>query len=248
MGWWRSGGFGQALLRGISTSRGATLASAFTFLILAVAAYWPTTPWNSTHLPATPYGGYSFGDPAQMTWFLAWIPYAITHGLNVFHTNYLDFPHGVNLAANTLSPLLGLIGMPVTLTLGPVATFNVLLRLAFASSAFSMYWVLRHRCPWSISFVGGLAYGFGPYVVSQAQTHLDLAFVPLPPLILWCVYELLVVRNRRPRRLGVVLGLLAGAQALIDLELLVLLAILVIVGVVGGAVAARSNWRKWLSP
>ena len=228
--------------------RSATPISFLTYALLAAAIYWPATPWNASNLPATPYGGYGFGDPAQMTWFLAWVPHAIIHGLNPFQTNYLDYPHGVNLAANTLSPLLGLVGSPVTLTLGPVATFNVMLRLAFATSAFSMFWVLRRRCRWSVAFVGGLVYGFGPYVVSQGQTHLDLAFVPLPPLIVWCFYELLIARNRRPQRIGLLLGLLAGAQVLIDLELLVLLAIVISGGVFGGAIMARAHWREWLIP
>lgn len=229
-------------------NRAETALSAFAFMLLAVVLYWPAPPWSAIRLPATPYGGYSFGDPAQMTWFLAWVPFALTHGLNLFHTNYLGYPHGVNLADNTLSPLLGLLGMPVTLTLGPIATFNVLLRLAFASSASSMFWVLRHRCRWSVAFVGGLIFGFGPYVVSQGQTHLDLVFVPIPPLIVWCLHELLIVRQKRPARLGLSLGLLAGAQALIDIEILVLLMITMVLGVVGGVVAARLQWRKWISP
>ena len=228
--------------------RPATAASVSIFVLLAIIVYWPATPWNAMRLPATPYGGYSFGDPAQMTWFLAWFPFALTHGLNLFHTNYLGYPYGVNLADNTLSPLLGLLGTPITLTLGPVAAFNVLLRLAFATSASSMFWVLRHRCRWSIAFVGGLIYGFGPYVVSQGQTHLDLVFVPIPPLIMWCVYELLVVRRRQPARMGLLLGLLAGAQALIDIEILVLLFIVIVVGAVGWSAAAGRRWRAWFQP
>ena len=217
-----------------------------TYIVLAVAVFWPASPWNNSRLPSTPYNvfglnGYGYGDPAQMTWYLAWAPYALRHGLSFFHTGFLDYPLGVNLANNTSVPLLGLLAAPLTVLLGPIAAFNILLRLAFASSATSMFFVLRNWCRWPAAFVGGLAYGFGPYMVTQGETHLNLAFVPLPPLIVWCLYELLFVQKRRPVRMGVLLGLLAGAQALISLEILALLALVAAAGFVVLAVGSRGD-------
>lgn len=219
------------------------------YVVLAVAVFWPAVPWNNSRLPSTPLGtigmsSYGYGDPAQMTWFLAWVPFALSHGLSLFQTNYLDYPLGVNLASNTSAPLLGLLASPITLTLGPIAAFNVLLRLAFASSAASMFLVLRNWCRWPVAFVGGLAYGFGPYMVTQGQSHLNLVFAPIPPLIVWCLYELLFEQRRRPLRMGVLLGLLAGAQVLIAPEPLALLALVVLIGLLGMAVVARNDLRS----
>lgn len=197
------------------------------YLALAAALFWPVPPWDATHIVAGPFG-HGSGDPTQTLWFLEWVPYALRHGLNPFRSNYLNFPIGVSLANNTMSPLLGVLAAPVTLSLGPVVAFNLLLRLAFASSAASMFVVLRTWCRWPAAFIGGLFYGFGPYMISQGHTHLDLVFIPLPPLIVWCVYELLVTRHHRPVIVGAVLGALCGAQALIDPEVLALL------GIVGG--------------
>ena len=53
-------------------------------------------------------------------------------------------------------------------------------------------------------------------MTSQGQTHLNLIFIPIPPVIVWCLYELLVSRRRNPLRMGALLGALAGAQALIQ--------------------------------
>ena len=216
------------------------------YIVLAVAVYWPASPWNNLRLPSSPISasgvnGYGYGDAAQMTWFLAWVPYALRHGLSFFHTGFLDYPSGVDLANNTTVPILGLLAAPVTVLLGPIAAFNVLLRLAFASSATSMFLVLRNWCRWPAAFVGGLAYGFGPYMVTQGQNHLNLVFAPLPPLIVWCLYELLFEQKRRPGRMGILLGLLAGAQALISLEVLALLALVVAGGLVVLAVGSRGD-------
>jgi hypothetical protein len=85
------------------------------YVVLAIAVFWPAPPWDTSRLPSTPINifgpnQYGYGDPAQMTWFLAWVPYAIRHGLSIFHTGFLDYPFGVNLANNTSAPLLGLLG------------------------------------------------------------------------------------------------------------------------------------------
>lgn len=213
------------------------------YVILAVALFWPTAPWSSSRLPAGSLGG-GYGDPAQMTWFLEWVPFALRHGISIFHTNYLNYPRGVNLADATLMPLLGLVSSPITLTLGPIATYNILIRLAFAGSSTSMFFVLRSWCRWPAAFLGGLAYGFGPYMIAQGHNHLNLIFIPIPPLIVWCVFELIAGRRHRPARIGVLLGALAAAQALIDAELLALLAVVVLVGVLGVAVASRRQLRQ----
>ena len=78
---------------------------------------------------------------------------------DIFHTNYLDYPLGVDLANGTSVPLLGVLASPITFTLGPVAAFNILLRVAFASSAGSMFLVLRNWSRTSIAFAGGLVFG-----------------------------------------------------------------------------------------
>ena len=209
------------------------------YLALAAALFWPVPPWDSTRIIADPFGS-GYGDPQQTLWFLEWVPYALRHGLDLYQTNFLNYPNGVDLANNTLSPLLGLLAAPVTLSLGPVVAFNLLIRLAFASSAASMFFVLRTWCRWPAAFIGGLFYGFGPYMIGQGQIHLDLAFIPIPPLIVWCIYELLVAKRHRPLVMGAFLGALAGAQALIDPEVLALLGVVVGVGLV--AIAAL-NFR-----
>ena len=210
------------------------------YIVMAVGLFWPTLPWSQTTLPSGAYGR-GFGDPAQMTWFLEWIPYAIRHGLNIFHTNFLDYPSGVDLANGTSVPLLGVLAAPVTLSLGPVAAFNILLRLAFASSATSMFFVLRTWSRTPFAFIGGLLYGFGPYMITQGQNHLNLVFMPLPPLIVWCFYELLVVKRRRPLRMGLLLGVLCGAQALINSETLALIGVVAFFGLIVFAIVNRHN-------
>jgi hypothetical protein len=191
------------------------------------------------------------GDVAQETWFLQWTSYAVLHGHNPLVTTFVDYPRGANLAQNTTMPLLGILAAPISWIAGPVGAANFLFWLAPTASASACYFVLR-RCVTRplAAFVGGLFYGFSPYMVGQAIGHLNLLFVPLPPLIFWVLYELLVRRAANPRRWGAALGLLAAAQFLISPEILLDTALVAAIGLALLALArprragstARTAW------
>ena len=204
------------------------------YCLLAVLAYWPISPVDSHVIP-----GAVYADPVQAIWYLQWTPFALLHAHNPFITNYIDYPLGVNLATNTWAPALGLAASPITAILGPVATYNLLLRLAFASSATSMFFVLRGWTKWRpAAFAGGLLYGFGSYMSDHGQWHLQLAFAPIPPLILWCLNELFITQRRSPRRIGLWLGLLCSIQFLIHSEIF---ADCVLIGAVGALTLTVMN-------
>jgi len=197
------------------------------YLALAVFAYSHTSLFGSARLPQ-----YAGGDQVQEVWFLAWPVYAITHGHNPFFTTWMNYPPGVNLADNTSMPLLGVLGLPITLTLGPVAAYNLLLVAAFTSSAFAMCLVLRRWVHWwPAAFAGGLLYGFSPFMIGEGNGHLFLTFAPLPPLILLVLDEIVVRQQRRPVRMGLLLGTLAAAEYYISPEVFAMTAVISGVGV-----------------
>jgi hypothetical protein len=216
---------GRRLRPVAGVARGAIVAAVY--VLLALLAYWPVAPLATTSVVNC--GCY---DVAEQVWFLAWTPHAILHDLNPFFTSALNVPFGANLAANTSMPLLGLLASPLTLTLGPLSAYNALARLALCSSALSMCLVLRHyRARWPVAFLGGLLYGYSPYVLAQASMHLDLSFVPLLPLLVVAADDLFVRGAKSPRRAGLTLGVLAAAQYLVSSELLADFGILALAGV-----------------
>ncbi len=161
-------------------------------------------------------------DAIQHIWFLAWLPYALGHGLDPLLTRFLDHPGPVNLMWNNATPLLAALAAPITLTAGPIAAYAALLTAAVAGSAFAAYLLaarlVQHR---AAAIVAGLAYGFSPYVVAQATgAHLPLATVPGPPLLGLALHELAARRRTDPRLVGLGVGLLLWAQLLTNEELL----------------------------
>jgi hypothetical protein len=175
------------------------------------------------------------GDPSDSAlwlWFLRWFPFSIEHGLNPFVTNYIDYPSGVNLLWNGSMPLIGVLMAPVTLTLGTIFAYNVLITLSVGFSAWAAYLLIRRyvQKPFA-AIVGGLLYGFSPYMMGHSLGHPVLTLVVIPPLIFLALDEILVRQRRSPRAMGIVLGLLASAQLLISQEMLAITALTAFLGV-----------------
>ena len=184
-------------------------------------------------------------DQIQQVWFLEWVPYALAHGHNPFFTQWQNYPVGFNTLVDPSMVALGTVFAPITYLFGPVVTWNVLLRLAVVLSAMSMCLVLRRwtSC-WPAAFIGGLLYGFSAYAISYGAGYLFLVFVPLPPLILLLLHEILVRQEWRPARTGVFLGAACGVQYLISSEVL---AMTLVMGGLASAVYLISQ-RKDLAP
>ena len=205
--------------------------------VLALCVYLPVYPGDPHRLPTC-----ACDDLAVQVWFLRWTPFALAHGRNIFFTNWIDYPGGVNLAQNTTMPLLGLLATPITLLLGPIASLNALFWLALTSSAASCFLVLRRWVSWGpAAFLGGLLYGFSPYMVGQATGHLFLSFVPIPPLILLALDQLIVRQSGSACKWGLLLGALAAAQYLISPEIFLSSVLIAFFGVLILALSRRSD-------
>lgn len=208
--------------------------------ILANLPVWLDGPTRTIQAAA-------YGDIGQEVWFLASVPAALAHGHDPLVSTFLNAPWGVNVMDNTAMPLAGLLGWPVTATAGPIATYNVLFSLAVATSAASAFAALRrYVASLPAAFLGGLLYGASPYLVGQGMGHLFLVLVPLLPVFLWCLDEILVRQRRRPWRAGALLGACAAAQLGLSIELLAWAGILAGVGTAGLAIANRRRLRARL--
>jgi hypothetical protein len=213
------------------------------YLILAAFVYGAHSPLTATVLPTC-----GCDDISSQTWFVAWPAYALASGHNPFYSSYVAYPGGVNLMTNTGAPLLGIVFAPITWLLGPIASFNLIMRLAFALSAISMCFVLRRWTQWwPAAFIGGLLYAFSPYMIGQGQAHDFLTFAPLPPIAL-ALLDDLVIRRQRPVRNGILLAVVTTAQLLISPEVLEMTGLLAVFALVVLAVrhpvAARQRARR----
>jgi dolichyl-phosphate beta-glucosyltransferase len=180
------------------------------------------------------------GDPALFLWFFQWPATALAHGHNPFYSTAMFHPGGINLLAQTSVMGLSLPLVPVTWIWGPVASLNVASTLTPALTAFFAFVVIRRWAPWTPgAFVGGLLYGFSPFVLTSLEFgHLMTAALMLLPLILAVLDEILIRQRHSTLWSGVAFGLLVFGQLFMSSEVLAICALLVVVCVIVLVVAA----------
>jgi hypothetical protein len=213
--------------------------------LLALAIY--LAGWLSTVArPLVEHLGYaqlyqSSMDPNQFVWELRWWPYAIAHGLNPLYSAQIGAPAGYELAWVTLAAPLGLLAMPITLTAGPIVSFNLLAAIAMPVSAWAAFVLCRRLTErfWP-SLAGGFIFGFSAYESAHIDAgQLDMVFSLLLPLV---AYLVVLWRDEAigSRTFVGLLALALAAQFYLFLETFAALTgVLVIALVVGYAVAGR---------
>jgi hypothetical protein len=148
-------------------------------------------------------------------------------------TTALNYPHGINLLANTSELAIGVVLAPITWLFGPVATLNVALTLAPALSALAMFVLLLRWVSWApAAFFGGLFYGFSPFIlVSLTNAHLMLAMAVVPPLLVLCLDELLFRQRWNPIVTGLAIALLLTLQFFIGTEMLLIIVVSMVISI-----------------
>lgn len=187
------------------------------------------------------------GDAEDFMWFLSWPGFALTHGLNPVFTTYLDYPAGVNLMANTTLPLVGTVLSPIAAIFGPVFTYNTVETLALTLSGWCAYLLIRrHVTSHLAAALGGLLYGFSPLMLGQSLGHPHVSAAFLPPLIFIALEEAVIRQRRRPVPIGILLGALGAAQALIGEDVLAMTAIvgLLAIGLLAGLHPGQVRVRR----
>lgn len=205
------------------------------FCVLAVIWFWHTWAAPTTHSAGV--GGDSYAE----IWSMAWMPYALGHGLNPLVTHYANAPVGINLMWTPLMPLLALLVSPITVTAGPVVAYNVIATAAPALAGWAAYLAIRRWTGPFPALVGALVFAFSPFMAAQSAQHVFLTFSMSAPLLLIVLDRLLVVQETPAWHDGVFLGLLVWAQLLISEEIL---AVEIVIAAVAVAVTALLNVRE----
>jgi len=216
------------------------LAAAGTYLVLGLGLWWQV--WSTHPTVVTTCG---CGDAARFLWFFRWPAFALTHGHDVLHSTWLFHPGGINLLDDTSVIALGVGLAPVTWLWGPVASMNVALTLAPALSAMAMFVALRRWVRWTpAAFIGGLVYGFSPFVVTElALNQINIAFLAVPPLVVLVLADLMITQRRTPRHNGLLLAGLVVVQFFISTEVLLITFLASLVGTL-----LVVTWAAWRSP
>lgn len=185
------------------------------FIVAGAAATWPRAAGLFDHrLPAT-------RDAGSYVWGFWWVARQAEYFGDPWFTRYIGAPVGSQLGLHALMPLPSALLIPVTVTLGPSVSYDLLSALMPGLLCYATYRVARL---WLRSQVGAIAagafFGLSSMLSWRSYYHLNLAarvlFFPL-------ALEAAVRFRRRPGwRQALVLGLVAGGGLLTDQEMGVL--------------------------
>lgn len=111
-------------------------------------------------------------------WSFEWVPYAVSHGIDPFHTNLVYAPGGADLTWVTTMPGPAIALWPITAAFGPLASVNVAMLLAPALAAWAAFLVCRRVTGafWP-SLAGGQLVGFESYMAGQMYGHVNLVLI-----------------------------------------------------------------------
>ena len=183
-------------------------------------------------------------DSGLILWWLNWAPFSLTHGHNPLYTHYINAPVGASAMWNTSVLAIGTLFGPVTLLAGPVVTFNLAFILGTALSAWTCsIWLGRHATAIP-AFLGGLIFGFSPFVRGQAYGHLHLIALFLMPVIAMLLEDLYWRQDRPWWVVGPVLGLVVVAEMFISEEAVLIATVAAALVTAALAVVYRGQVRE----
>jgi hypothetical protein len=217
---------------------------AIVFILYVGLAFVFTLP-NSIHPTHALLG--RGGDNYLHAWFLWEFARAVAHGQNPFHTNLILYPIGANLTWATTDILGQIMALPFSLLLGPILTYNLTLVLQLALGAFLAFLLCRRVSgdP-AAAAVGGIIFGFSPFLLAHAWGHLSLVTAfPLPIYVL--ALARLLDKEKPSWKDGVLLGLALALVALGNYEyaLIFVLFTLVILAIDLGRAGLPLLKRLW---
>ena len=160
--------------------RGAHILALAGYLLLAIFFTLPASLSPSRAL---------LGDGADNylhSWLVWNFAHSIIHGHTPFHTNLILYPYGANLAWAAADPLVGLMMLPLTPLFAPAIVYNVALILQITLAAFFARLLCLRVCgnP-TAATIGGMIFGFGPYMMEQSLGHLSsVTTFPIPIYVL----------------------------------------------------------------
>jgi hypothetical protein len=143
-------------------------------------------------------------------WNIWWTAVALTRFQDPFVTPLLFHPQGLDLFWQTLSLPQGVLALPLTLTVGPLPAYNILILLSFILGGYFTFLFVRavlRRDPLDTpgaypihielaALVAGAVYAFAPFHMQKVlDAQLEVASIQWLPLCAWAILELLERRR-----------------------------------------------------
>jgi hypothetical protein len=130
------------------------------------------------------------GDVSFYLWDIWWFKMAAASFSSPFWTPYLFHPSGLSLAFSTITPLNGIISVPLQFIFGLIITYNILWLFSFFLAGYGTFLLVHYFTNDNYaSFISGLIFMFSPYHFAHALGHLSLISIGWIPLYILYLFK-----------------------------------------------------------
>jgi hypothetical protein len=173
------------------------------YALLALVVTWPMPLHLGERIIAN--------EPGQVDgylgiWNIWWTARALLGLQDPYFTPLLFWPQGLDLFWQTLSLPQGLLALPLTLAIGPLPAYNLLILLSFVLGGYFAFLFIRYTLGESHAsrltphdygaLIGGAVYAFAPFHMQKVlDAQLEVASIQWLPL--WALATLLLLERRR---------------------------------------------------
>ena len=158
------------------------------YVCVAVAFTWPLPLRLAEAMIGLP-----AGDAGVYVWNLWVFRHEIVthHRLPFLTSEILALSQPVPLALHNYTTFANLLALPFIPIFGVVKTFNLLVIASGVMSGYAIYVYARLRTgDAAAAWVGGLLFGFSPFMSARASEHFSLTLTAPIPLFAWLMYRL----------------------------------------------------------
>ncbi len=155
-------------------------------------------------------------------WYLGWFWHAIANGENPFFSTLVNYPHGLNMIANTSIMAASAIFGPTMYLVNAVFAFNTMVSISLLLSGLLGFQLLRTlRIRTWIAMLGGILFEICPFLINQlVDGHINFSLsMPLMLGILTILVRVLREGSSRRNWLAILCGILLAVQFYTSLEL-----------------------------
>ena len=151
------------------------------------------------------------GDAYEYIWKLWWFKHSLLSGQSPWVAPQIYYPNGYLLAYGELTPVNTIFALPLTLLLGEIPTYNLLVLFSTILSGFTMFLLAREVTGsfWA-GLLAGVIFAFAPFRRLQVL-HLNVLATQWLPLLFYFLERL--ARTRKPGY-GLAAGVAFGLNAL----------------------------------
>ena len=203
------------------------------YLVLTIGMTWPMVTRLNSH-----FIGNNIDVWINM-WVTWWTKRALTHGLNLFHTDMMFYGQGTSLVFHSFSHVNTALELLLQPVVGALPAYNIVIMLTRVLSGFGMYCLVRYltKQP-AAAFFSGLVFAFIPYLMYETSHPVVVSTQWMPFFMLHLIR---LVREQRRRSI-----LPAAAffvlTALSSWHLMLFLTFLAVLYLLTSLVFERSSW------